>query len=158
MFDELTFLPKGLQRDKPKTAGQDHQAKGDPPSALPAGGSLRPALCHLRANHRVTSHPASVDPHQEGGLRAPAGIQSLSERLRNLKAIKGNQSFILQVWNVKENKHLQRRSIELCLPLLPQCVLLSCWCFSTLLFWCLQRIKTQLFWSYRWILCALGKI
>lgn len=79
----LHFLPTGLQRDQPKTAGEDHQAKGDPPGALPARGTLHPALRHLRTHHRVTSHPASVEPHQEAGLRDPAGIQSLPERLRN---------------------------------------------------------------------------
>lgn len=104
--NELIFLPKGLQWDEPKTAGQDHQAKGDPPRALPAGGQIYPALCHLRTNHRVTSYPASVEPHQEGGLRAPAGIQSLSERLRNLTAIQKKHSFILQVWSVKGNDNL----------------------------------------------------
>lgn len=80
----LHFLSTGLQREQPKTAGQDYQAKGDPPGALQARGSLHPALCHLRTHHRVTSHPTSVEPHQETGLRDPAGIWSLPERMKNV--------------------------------------------------------------------------
>lgn len=150
--NELNSLPKGLQWHEPKTAGQDHQAKGDPPSALPAGGLLRPALCHLRTNHWVTSHPASVEPYQEGGLRAPAGNQSLSERLRNSNNNffkKRNKSFISQVWNVKGNENLQHLSTELCLPVLTECVLLTCWCFSSLLLRCLLCVKVQHFLSYK---------
>lgn len=44
------------------------------------------------------------------------------------------------------------------LSVLTECVLLPCWCFSSLLLRCLLCIKTHHFLSYRWILLALGKI